>query len=95
MREQTMENNIWHEGQLGAVGGVLGNIKQLIIDKSIMEEVKTYHRNQAVASYDYKKGYDKAHHDWMLRVYKWIGTPDDVITLLNSIMGKWKTRLEI
>ena len=53
-----MENNIWHEGQLGAVGGVLGNIDQLIIDKSIMEEVKTYHRNLAVASYDYKKGYD-------------------------------------
>ena len=58
MREQMMENNIWHEGQLGAVGGVLGNIDQLIIDKSIMEEVKTYHRNLAVASYDYKKGYD-------------------------------------
>ena len=60
-----------------------------------MEEVKTYHRNLAEASYDYKKGYDKAHHDWMLRVYKWIGIPDDVITLLNSIIGKWKSRLEI
>ena len=44
-----------------------------------MEEVKQYHRNLAVAFYDYKKVYDKVHHDWMLRVYKWIGIPDEVI----------------
>ena len=63
MREHTMENDIWDEGQLGAVVGVLGTVDQLIIDRSIMEEVKTYHRNLAVAFYDYKKAYDKVHHD--------------------------------
>ena len=31
----------------------------------------------------------------MLRVYKWTGIPDNVITLLSSLMRKWKTRLEI
>ena len=85
-----MENNIWDEGQLGAVVGVLGTVEQLNIDKSIMKEVKTYYQNLAVAFYDYKKAYDKVHHDWMLRVYKWIGMPDNIITLLNSIMRKWK-----
>ena len=95
MREHTMENDIWDEGQLGAVVGVLATVDQLIIDRSIMEEVKTYHRNLAVAFYDYKKAYDKVHHDWMLRVYKWIGIRDNAITLLSSLMGKWKTRLEI
>ena len=95
MGEHTMENNIWDEGQLGAVNGVLRTVDQLIIDKSKMEEVKTYHRNQAVAFYDYKKAHDKVHHDWMLRVCKWIGIPDNVIAMLSSIMRKWKTRLEI
>ena len=95
MREHTMENNIWDKGQLGAVVGVLGTVDQLIIDKSIMEEVKTYHRNLAVAFYDYKKPYDKVYHDCMLRVHKWTGIPHNVITLLSSIMRKWKTRLEI
>ena len=90
-----MENNIWDGGQLGAVAGVLGTADQLIIDNSIMEEVKTYHQNLAVAFYDYKKAYDKVHHDWMLRVHKWIGVPCNAITLLSSIMRKWKTRLEI
>ena len=95
MSEHTMENNIRDEGQLGAVVGVLGTVDQLIIDRSIMEKVKTYHRNLAVAFYDYKKAYDKVHHDWMLRVYKWIGKPDNVITLLSSLMREWKVRLEI
>ena len=48
MREHTIENEIWDEGQLGAVEGVLGTVDQLIIDRCIMEEVKQYHRNLAV-----------------------------------------------
>ena len=60
-----------------------------------MEEVKQYHRNLAVAFYDYKKAYDKVHHDWMLRVYKWIGIPDEVIELISNLMELRKTRFEI
>jgi hypothetical protein len=88
MREHTMENGIWDEGQLGAVEGVLGTVDQLIIDRCIMEEIKQYHRNLAVAFYDYKKAYDKVHHDWMLRVYDWIGIPKEVIQLIENLMGK-------
>ena len=69
MREHMIENEIWDEGQLGAVEGVLGTVDQLIIDRCIMGKVKQYHRNLAVAFYDYKKAYDKVHHNWMLRVY--------------------------
>ena len=90
-----MENEIWDEGQLGAVEGVLGTMDQLIIDRCIMEELKQYHRNLAVAFYDYKKAYDKVHHDWILRVHHWIGIPKEVITLISQLMEKWKTRLEI
>ena len=95
IREHTMENEIWDEGQLGAVEGVLGTINQLIIDRCIMEEVKQYHRNFAVAFYDYKKVYNKVHHDWMLRVYRWVGIPDEVTKLISNLMELWKTRLEI
>ena len=54
MREHTMENEIWDEGQLGAMEGVLGMVGQLIIDWCIMEEMKQYHRNLAIAFYNYK-----------------------------------------
>ena len=90
MREHMIENEIWDEGQLGAVEGVLGTVDQLIIDRYIMDEVKQYHRNLAVAFYDYKKAYDKVHHDWMLRVYRWIGIPDEVIKLISNLMELWK-----
>ena len=81
-----MENEIWDEGQLGAVEGVLGTGDQLIIDRCIMEEVKQYHRNLVVAFYDYKKAYSKVYHDWMLKVYQWIGVPDEVIKLISNLM---------
>ena len=95
MREHTVVNEIWDEGQLGAVEGVLGTVDQLIIDRCIMEEVKQHHRNLAVAFYDYKKAYDKVHHDWMIQVYEWVGMPRNVIRLIQELMSKWKTRLEI
>ena len=95
MREHATVNEVWDEGQVGAVGGVLGIVDQLIIDRCIVEEVKEYHRNLAVAFYEYRKAYDTVHHDWMLRVYEWIGIPNEVINLISQLMKMWKTRLEI
>ena len=31
----------------------------------------------------------------MLRVYEWIGIPNEVINLISQLMKMWKTRLEI
>ena len=63
MREHALVNEIWDERQLGAVEGMLGTVDQLIFDRCIMEEVKQHHCNLAIAFYDYKKAYDKVHHD--------------------------------
>ena len=46
------------------------------------------HRNLAVAYYDYQKDYDRIHHDWTLKVYRWIGVPDDVSRLIEEMMNK-------
>ena len=47
-----MEQNIWDEGHLGAAAEVMATVDELITDKPIVEEVKTYHRNLFVAFYD-------------------------------------------
>ena len=31
----------------------------------------------------------------MLRVFQWIGVPDEVIKPISNLMELWKTRLEI
>ena len=58
------------------------------------EHVKQHYRNLAVAFYDYKKACDEVHHDWMIRVYEWIGIPRNVIRLIEELMSKWKTRVK-
>ena len=42
MREHTMENGVQDEGELGTAAGVLGTVDQLITNRSIMVEVKTF-----------------------------------------------------
>ena len=90
-----MKINISEKVQSGPVARVLCTVDHLIIDRSITEEVKTDHRNLAVSFYDCKKANAKVYHDWMLRVYKWIGISGNVITLVSLLMRKWKRRLEI
>ena len=85
-----MKANLEH-----ATEGVLGTVDQLSIDNCIMEEVREHRRNLAVAYYDYQKAYDKVHHDWMLRLYKWMGIPANVCQVIRNLMNRWKTRLEI
>ena len=68
---------------------------QLLIDNGMMEEVKTYHRNLAVVYYDYRKAYDSVHHDWVMRVFDWIRIPKDATLVLQALMKKWTTRLEV
>ena len=47
-----LESKIWDESQLGAPEEVLDTVDQIIIDRSIMKEVKNQHRNLDVAFYD-------------------------------------------
>ena len=63
MKDHARQNEICDEGQLGASGGVLGTVDQLLIDNYIMDEVREHKTDLAVAFYDYKNAYDKVHHD--------------------------------
>ena len=77
------------------VEGVSIKVNQSIIDRYIMEEVKKYRKKKSITFYDYKKAYDKGHHDCVLCVYGWKDLPKEVIELIYQLMGKRKTRLVI
>ena len=95
MKEHAERNNIWDRNQLGTRSGVLGTVDQLIIDNAIMDEVRNQQRNLAVAFYNYQKGYDMVRHDWMTRVYQWMGVPEKVVNVIVKLMEGQKTRLEL
>ena len=95
MKDHAERNDIWNRSQLGTCSGVLGTVDQLIIDNAIMDEVRDQQRNLAVPFYDYQKAYDMVRHDWMIRVYQWMGVPQKVVNVISKLMEGWKTRLEI
>ena len=70
-------------------------VDQLIIDDAIMGEGRENQRNIAVAYYDYRKAYDMVHHDWMLRVYEWMGIAEKVRKAIGKLTKRWRTHLEV
>ena len=54
-----------------------------------MDEVREHKRDLAVAFYDYRKAYDKVHHDWMMIVYDWMGIPKPLINVQRKLMSSW------
>ena len=59
-----------------------------------MEEVRDHHRNLGVAYYDYKKTY-MVHHDWMLRVYEWMGIDRKLQNVIKEVTKEYKTCQEV
>ena len=92
MKDHAERNDIWDRSQLGTCSGT---VDQLIIDNAIMDEVRDQQRNLAVAFYDYQKAYDMVRHNWMIRVYQWMGVPQKVVNVISKLMEGWKPRLEI
>lgn len=95
LKSHAERNEMWDQNQMGTREGVLGTVDQLLVDNCIMDEVREQHRNLAVAYYDYQKAYDMVRHDWILKVYGWMGVPENVCRLVENLMKKWMIKLEI
>ena len=95
MKEHAERNDIWDRSQLGTSSAVLRIEDQLIIDDAIMDEVRNQQKNLAVSFYDYQKAYDMVRHDWMIRVYQWIGVPNKIVNVIVKLVEGWNTRLEV
>ena len=95
MKDHADRNEKCDKSQLGTFSGVLGTVDQLLIDNAIMDEVRENKRNLAVSLYDYRKVYDMVRHDWMIRVFRWMGYSSKLINVLKQLMVEWKTKLEV
>ena len=83
MKDHAERNDIWDRSQLGTCSGT---VDQLIIDNAILDEVRDQQPNLAVAFYDYQKAYDMVRHNWMIRVYQWMGVPQKVVNVISKLM---------
>ena len=60
-----------------------------------MEEIKTYHRNLAVAFMTKRGNTDKIRHELRLKMNMWMYISENVTPSLSELMRMWKTILEI
>ena len=49
----------------------------------------------AIPFYNYQKAYGIVSHEWLTRVYQWIGVPEKVLNIIVKLMERWKTRLQV
>ena len=60
-----------------------------------MEEIKTYHRNLAVAFMTTRGNTDEIRHELRLKMNMWMYISENVTPSLSELMRMWKTILEI
>ena len=75
--------------------GVQGTVEQLLINKSIMKEARSIHRNLVTVWLDYRKAFDSIPHDWLLEALRLAKIPQHLITAVINLTESWYTILNL
>ena len=81
--------------QKGCRRGSYGCKDQLLINKAILEEVKSKKKNLSTAWVDYKKAFDSVPHSWIVKSLEICRVCPTVIRFITSGMKNWKTTLNL
>ena len=75
--------------------GVWGCTEQLLINKSIMSEVRNKKRNLITIWLDYKKAFDSVPHEWLIKSLHLAKLPEDLIRAIEHLTSQWSTVLHL
>ena len=75
--------------------GVWGCTEQLLINKSIMSEVRNKKRNLITIWLDYKKAFDSVPHEWLIQSLHLAKLPEDLIRAIEHLTSQWSTVLHL
>ena len=81
--------------QKGCRRGSYGCKDQLLINKAIIEEVKSKKRNLTTAWIDYKKAFDSVPHSWILKSLEMHRVSPIIIRFMENSMKNWKTTMNL
>ena len=81
--------------QAARKNGVWGCTEQLLINKSIMSEVRNEKRNLITIWLDYKKAFDSAPHEWLIKSLRLANLPEDLIRAIENLTSQWCTVLHL
>ena len=90
---QLLDYQLLLEEQKGERKKSRGTKDQLLIDKTILKEVKRLKKNVVMSWIDYKKAYDMVPHSWIKETLNITRVVKNIQDLLTNSMEKWGTLL--
>ena len=95
LQEHCIRNNTITPEQAGGKPQVWGCIEQLLLNKSILNEVKQKKRNLITIWLDYQKAFDSTPHDWMIQSLRLAKIPEKLIAAIETLTKQWATIVEL
>ena len=95
IEEHLIENDIIFPEQAGAKNGSWGCMDHLLINRVVTDEVRKGRKNLSMIWLDYKKACDSVPHSWILEALRLAKIPEQIISAIEHLIGRWKTDLNI
>ena len=95
IEEHCIEHEIIFSDQAGAKKGMWGCADELLINKTVCEEVKQHCRNLCTVWLDYKKAYDSIPHEWILTALRLAKIPEHLVAAIKRLIKSWITELNL
>ena len=88
-------NEIITSEQAGGKRSVWGCTEQLLINKSILSEVRQKKRNLLTVWLDYRKAFDSVPHDWIIKALQLAKVLKNLVESIKRLTKQWATILNL
>ena len=95
LSDYLLQNNIITPEQASGKEGLWGTTKQLLINKSILNDARKHHQNLITVWLDYRKAFDSVPHTWLIQALKLAKVLQKVVNAIETLMNRWYTILTI
>ena len=95
LTDHVLHNNIITNEQIGANTDAWGTTEQLLINKSILKEVKNSRRNLVTVWLNYRKAFDSIPHSWLLQALKSAKVTGIIINAIKNFTKSWYATLTL
>ena len=95
LQDHCEDNGIVTTEQAGGKKEVWGCLEQLLINKTILEEVSKHRRDLVVIWLDYQKAFDSIPHSWLIEALRLAKIPEKIIDAIDALTKCWSTNLHL
>ena len=89
LTDHVLHNNIITNEQAGGKNGTWGTTEQLLINKTILKEVKDSQRNLVTVWLNYHKAFNSIPHSWLLKALKLAKVPEIIMNAIKNLTKSW------